>query len=99
MACLKDVVGKKKSPVQFEDGQKREMITSSLSYVCEKEEVGEEVDDTIYDLHKIGQGQLLATKGDNVCDGCGIFEKGIYLYIFIVCVLLRRYQKIWQRNR
>ena len=34
------------------------MSASSLSYVCEKEEVSEEVDKTIYDIPKRGQGEL-----------------------------------------
>ena len=41
--CVQAVVGKNKFLVKFEDGQKRYMRASSLSYVCEKEEVGEEV--------------------------------------------------------
>ena len=80
--CIHAMVGKKKFVVQFEDGQKREMSASSLSYVCEKEEVGEEVDKTIYDLPNRGQGDLLNINGDPVCEVDGTFEKGIYLSIF-----------------
>ena len=44
------VVGMNKFVVQFEDVQKRYMSAYSLSYVCDKEDVGEKVYKTIYDL-------------------------------------------------
>ena len=43
------VVGMNKFVVQFEDVQKRYMSAYSLSYVCDKEDVGEKVYKTIYD--------------------------------------------------
>ena len=58
VGCVQAVVGKKKFVVKFEYGQKKYMSSSSMSYVCEKEEVSEEVDKTIYDIPKRGQGEL-----------------------------------------
>ena len=46
---------KKNFLVIFEYGKKREISDSSLSYIFEKEEVGQEVDEIIYDLKKRGQ--------------------------------------------
>ena len=80
--CVQAVVGKKNYVLQFEHRQKREMSASLLSYVCEKEEVGEEVDETIYDLPKIGKGELLTIDGGPVCEGDGMFKKVINLSIF-----------------
>ena len=65
-----------------------------MLYLCEKEEVGQEIDETISDIHKIVRGELLSIDGDNVCEGYGMFEKVMYFYIFLVYVLLRRFQKI-----
>ena len=53
------VVGNKQFVVQFEYGKKRQMSDSSLSYVCEKEEVGKEDGETISGLPKRGQVKLL----------------------------------------
>ena len=53
LGCLQAMVGNKKFVVRFEYGQKRDMSASSLLYLCDKEEVGQEVDDTISDLPKI----------------------------------------------
>ena len=69
------------------------MSASSLSYVCDKEEVGKELDETISDLPKIGQGELLTINWDPVCEVYGTFGKGINLSIYIYfLLLLRRYQ-------
>ena len=62
--------------------QKRETSSSSLSYLYEKEEVGQELDETISDPPKIGQGELLTIDGGPVCKGYGMFEKGMHLSIF-----------------
>ena len=51
----------------FEDVQKKEMCASSLSYVCEKEQVGEETDKTISALSKRGQYELLTFDGGPIC--------------------------------
>ena len=56
--CVHDVAEKKKFPVIFKYGKKREVSDSSLSYRCGKEEVGQEVDESIYDLHKRGQSKF-----------------------------------------
>ena len=50
VGCVQDVVGKKNFLVQFEDGQNKYMSDSSLFYICEKEEVFQEADETISDL-------------------------------------------------
>ena len=63
------------------------MVYYLLSYVFEKEEVAKEVDETISDLPKIGQGQFLTIDGDPACEGYGMFEKVIHLSIFYcLCV-------------
>ena len=51
------------------------MIASLLLYLCEKDEVGQEVDKTISDLPKIRQGALLNINWDTVCEGDRIFQK------------------------
>ena len=48
--CFQDVTGNNNLLVQFEDVQNREMSYCSLSYVCSKYEVGQEVDEPISDL-------------------------------------------------
>ena len=93
-------VGKNNFSVLFKYGKKKDISDSSLSYICEKEEVDEEVHKTIYDFPEIGQGELLTTNDDPLCEGDGNFGKGIYLYIyFIFCFLLKRHQCTLQRNR
>ena len=64
--CVQDLVGKNKFPVIFEYGKNIEISSSSLSYLCEKEEVLQEIDEIIYDLHKIGQGGFLTINGYTV---------------------------------
>ena len=55
--------------------------------------VKKEVDETIFDLSKIEQGELLTINWNTVCEGDGTFGKGINLYIFYcLCVFLRGYQ-------
>ena len=54
--CVQDVVGKNKFLVKFEYGQKIEIIASSLPYLCEKEEVGQEVDYIISNLPPKSKG-------------------------------------------
>ena len=68
--------------VKFEDGKKREMSDYLLLYVCDKEEVGEEVYKTIYDLPKRGQRKILIIYRDPVYEGYETFGKGMYLSIF-----------------
>ena len=64
--CVHDVVGKNKFLVIFEYCKKRDIIASSLSYIREKEDVGQEADDIIYYLSKRGQDELLTLNGDTV---------------------------------
>ena len=63
--CVQAVVGKKKLLVQFKYGHNRETSDSSLPCLCSKEEVDQEVDDTISDLPKRGKGELLTIDGGN----------------------------------
>ena len=51
------------------------MSASSLLYVCDKEEVGEEVDETLSDPPQRVQGELLIIDGDPVSEGEGTFRK------------------------
>ena len=93
--CVQDAVDKNKFLVKFEYGNNRDISASSLPYLCDKEEVGQEVDDIIYDLPKIVKGKLWTINGDPVFEWGGIFEKGMYLSIFIVLVLFKRYHWIY----
>ena len=56
MVFIQAVVGKKKILVQFKDGQRRELIASSLLYLFLKEEVGQDVNENISGPPEIGQG-------------------------------------------
>ena len=53
-----------------------------MLYACEEEEIGEELDKTIYDLPKRGKVEFLTINGNPVCEGDGMFGKGMYLSIF-----------------
>ena len=48
----------------------------------QEQEVVQKVDETISKLPKISQGGLLTIDRYPVCEGDGMFEKGIYLYIY-----------------
>ena len=50
MICVQAVTGNKKFLFQFEDDQKRDKSSVSLSYVCLKEEVCLEIDDPLFGL-------------------------------------------------
>ena len=43
-------MGREKFPLKFEYGKNIEFSSSLLSYVCSKEEVGQEANETISDL-------------------------------------------------
>ena len=86
MGYVQSVLGNKKFLFKFENGQKRYMSASSLSCFCKKKRVKKEVDETIIDLSKIEQGELLTINWNTVCEGVGTFGKGINFYIFYVCV-------------
>ena len=58
------------------------MSAYSLSYVCEKEEVEKQADETISDLPKRVQDELLSINWDTVYGGDGTFGKGINLSVF-----------------
>ena len=64
VGCVQCVVSKKRFLVQFEYGKKKYMSAYSLSYLCKKEEVGQEEDDNKSDHPKKQQGELLTIDGD-----------------------------------
>ena len=64
VGCVHSVVGKKKFLVQFEDGQKRDMRSCSLVYICWKQEVCLEMDEPISYLSGKEQGEVLTIDGD-----------------------------------
>ena len=55
VGCVQSLLRKTDFVVKFECGKKIEMSAYSLSYVCDKDEVGKDAAKTIYDLLKIGQ--------------------------------------------
>ena len=58
------------------------MSTSSLAYVWDMQEVGKQLDETISDLPKRGQDELLSINWDTVYGVDGTFGKVINLSIF-----------------
>ena len=82
LGIVQDVAGKKKFVVEFEDGQKKEMSSSSLSCVSQKQDFDEEVDKTTSDIPKIVQGELLNINGGPFCEGDGTLGKVIQLSIY-----------------
>ena len=58
VGCVKTVVGKNNFLFQLEYGHNKVMIYSSLLYLCKKEEVSQEADDTRYDLPEKYQREL-----------------------------------------
>ena len=83
------MLGKEKLLFQFKYVHKRDMITSLVPYVCSREDAGQEVDDTIYGLPQIGQGQLSTINGDPVVEVDVIFERGVYFSIFYCLCFLK----------
>ena len=80
VGCVQSVVGKKKFLVLFEDGQKKEIGSSLLVYLSEKEEV--EMEESISHLPKKEEGVFLTINGDpEVGEPC-MFVKGMYLSVF-----------------
>ena len=73
LVCVEAVVWKNKFMVQFEDRRKIDMSFSWWLYVYEKKEIGIEADEDIYDLTKIGQGELLTLNGVPFCEGDWMF--------------------------
>ena len=97
MGCVQSVVGKKKSLVLFEDGQKKEIGSCSLVYLSEKEEV--EMEESISYLPEKEEGVLLNINGDpEVGEPCMFVKVCICLY-FIVCVMILIYLQICWRTR
>ena len=58
------------------------MSSCFLPYIYEKEDNGQETDEAISDLPKIGQGEFLTIDRYPVCKEDNLFEKGIYMSIF-----------------
>ena len=50
LGCVQDVIRKNNFLDKFEEGQKREMSSGSLLYVCSKEEVCLDIDEPISGL-------------------------------------------------
>ena len=69
--CVQGVVGEKNFLFQFKDGKNREMGSCSLMQVCSEEELGDEVNDPIYDLQK--KGRLLTIDGNTADEGKCMF--------------------------
>ena len=67
VSCVRTMLGKNNFLVKFEYVQKIEIIASSLPYLCSKYYFVKEVDETIYDLPKIVQGEFLTINGCPVC--------------------------------
>ena len=62
VGCVHIVVGKNNFLVQFEDGQKKEISSSSLVFLSSKEEV--DMDEPISHLPKKEQGEFLTINRD-----------------------------------
>ena len=74
------VVGKNNFLVQFEDGQKKDICSSSLVFLSPKREV--EMDEPISHLSQIEEGKLLPFNGDPEIGEPCMFGKGVYLSVF-----------------
>ena len=80
VGCVQSMVGKKKFLVLVEDGQKKEIVSSSLVYLSLKEEV--DMDEPISHLPEKEEGVLLTINGDTEVGEPCMFVKGMYLYLF-----------------
>ena len=80
VVCVQAVVGKKRFLVQFEYGQKKEMSSCSLVFLCSKEEV--DMDEPLSNSPKKEQSELLIIDGNpEVGEPC-TFGRVVYLYVF-----------------
>ena len=68
MDCVQDVIGKNKYLVQYLNRQKREMSYYFLVYVCSEGKVGQDVDESIYDIPQKLQGGLLSIDVDAIAN-------------------------------
>ena len=73
MVCVQYVLLKKKLLYQIKGWQKRQTISYFLSCVYSKEQVFQEVDNTISDLPQKGQGGLFNIDEDPVSEGDEMF--------------------------
>ena len=80
VGCVHSVVGKKKFLIQFEDGKKKEISSSSFVFLSSKEEV--EMDEPISHFPEKEQGELLTINGDPEVEEPCMFVKGMYLSVF-----------------
>ena len=87
VVCVQDIVGKNKLLVKFEYGQKRYISASFLLYLFSKEEVGEEVDETIFEPTKRLQGEFLTINGYPVGEEYGMITKVMFLYTFFLFLI------------
>ena len=62
MGCVQDMAGKKKLLVKFEDKQRNQTSSSSLQFLCSKEEV--ETDDIKSNLPEKEKCEFLIIDGD-----------------------------------
>ena len=80
MGCVQSVVGRKNFLFVFEDGQKKEISSSSFVYLSSKEEL--EMEEPISHLPEKEQGGLLTINGDpEVGEPC-MCVKYMYLSVF-----------------
>ena len=66
MGYVQDVLGNKNLVFQFEGGHKRDIITSLMSYICDKKEVCQEPDETLSGLPRRSQVGLLNFNEDPI---------------------------------
>ena len=78
---VQDVAGKNIFLVQFGDSKKKDRSTSLLSYLCQKEKVFQEVNDTIPDISKIEKFICQLYMGILFVKEMEYSEKVMYLYI------------------
>ena len=82
VGCFQDVVGKKRLLVKFESGKKKDMISVSIQYVCQKEEVCLEIDQPISGIPQKEIGKLLTIDGGPVVEEASMSERGVYFSVF-----------------
>ena len=88
VACFQSIVLKNNFAVLFEDGHNKEISDSSLLYVCDKEDTGEEVDKTIFDLPKIVQGEFITINGYPFFKVYEAFCKVMYFSVFYCLIFV-----------
>ena len=82
VVCFQALVYNKKFMVTFEDGQKREMSSFSLLYLCQKEEFCLDMEEPISDLTPKEQDKLLTVDEDSSFEEAHMFERHVYFSLF-----------------